>query len=69
MTRRPPTLSVLQRDYLVRVAERLKPEQRSVFWDTIGRRLSGTPTNAALVRVATTVRAEIERPGEILARA
>jgi hypothetical protein len=66
--RRPPTLSVGQRDHLVRVAERLTVDQRSVFWATVVRRLSGSPTNGQVIAVAKLVRGEIER-GEQLARA
>jgi hypothetical protein len=69
MTHRTPVLSVMQRDYLSRVAQRLTCDQRSIFFAAITSRLSGSPSDQTVQRVAMLVRAELERPGEILRRA
>jgi hypothetical protein len=69
VTRRTPTLSIFQRDRLCQIAERLTPDQRNLFWSTVTQRLRDTPSDAQVARVGSLVRAEIERPGEILRRA
>jgi hypothetical protein len=68
MAHRTPALSVGQRDHLVRVSERLTPDQRSIFGHTVVNRLSRSPTDGQVVAVGNLVRAEIER-GEPLSRA
>jgi len=57
----------MQRDRPVRIAERLPVDRRSAFWGTVTGRLTGTPSDASVERVAMLVAGEIQR-GELLAR-
>jgi hypothetical protein len=70
--REPATLTdrqcrtIEQRDRLARIADRLPIDRRSLFWSAVTSRLSGSPSDEAVQRVASLMFEELCR-GEKLA--